>query len=661
MPDPAGFANNPFRSAVVTDPWQSGPGDVPEVHNRPFSVCIQALEDVRRDGGNRSVLLHGEAGSGKTHLLRRLRRHWLGEPPYSVDPIRPEVVFVAAKLQTSPQHLWRYVRHSLVEDMLRPVTNDRPSQLQRILLRRLAEIRPADAYLEDWFEWFQQKYPDPDGLRAQLDDLFDELGTRLRLGHDVCSVLIHLLTGRHRRDAKAWLRGESLPEASFNRLGIATPGEDVEPEEDARRMVGALCRLAGAQIPVVFCFDQIEALQIDRSDTAALFAFGRTVMELFQDSENVLIITCCQTSFIQLLQSSMNQPAWERLALKEDTISLLRWDDARRVIQTRLESVPELAGPRSDHPENPLWPLDPEQVKTFVGTRGDTARRILTKCADLLDGIKPGDSVKGNGSGGPRPDPREVLKSEWESRLERASSDSQPVRSGGILAQALPMLVRLKAPGWQSDTGQKPKYIDLLWNGPDGRVGVYLCSERNQTKIVNPLKKLPDLLRLKRLEKLVIVRDARLPVSAPKSRECYQHLIQLGAHELRPNAEALAALDALRSLLSDAKAGDLHHRGEPISPQTVEEWLLANLPEPLDELADSLLRYPSGAGSTDLQNRLVDLLSRSPVLALDDAATALGSASGELEEAVLGLGESVGLLSGPPPVIFRLESELVDA
>ncbi len=384
MTSTAGLSTNPFRTTVVTDPWQSGPGDVPEIHRKPFSLCVQALDAVRLDGHTRSVLLYGEAGSGKTHLLGRLRRHWMGEPPHAVDPIRPEVVFVAARLQTSPQHLWRYVRHSLVEDMLRPVPGS-PSQLERILLRRLAEIRPADADLGLWFEWMKDQHPEPSSLREQLEELFDELDSRLRLGRDLCSVLIHLLSGRHRRDSKAWLRGDSLPASALDRLEIAPPEEDVDQENEARRMVGALCRLAGRHIPVVFCFDQIEALQLDRDDTAALFAFGRVVMELFQETENVLIITCSQSSFIQQLENSMLRPAWERLAMERGSISPLRWDDARKVIQSRLDGLPELAEIRKHHPDNPVWPLDEERVRAIVGPLGETARRILSKCADLFD------------------------------------------------------------------------------------------------------------------------------------------------------------------------------------------------------------------------------------------------------------------------------------
>ncbi len=135
----------------------------------------------------------------------------------------------------------------------------------------------------------------------------------------------------------------------------------------------------------------------------------------------------------------------------------------------------------------------------------------------------------------------------------------------------------------------------------------------------------------------------------------------MGAHELRPTAEVLAALDALRNLLSDARAGDLHHRGEPVSPQSVEQWLLSHMPDPLDSLVERLTRYPTIAGSTAVQDNLLNLLANHPVIELEEAAKAINAPVAEVQDALANLGETVGLLSGPPPVIFRLEGDLIDA
>src|SRR3954453_19498829 len=145
----AGIAN-PFGHTIVTDPWQAAEADVPGIHARAFEACRPALESVRTTGRSTAVILHGEAGSGKTHLLSRLRRRWAATDADGIDTNRPEMGFVAVRLQTGPRRLWRYLRRSFADDLLRthPLGG---TQLERILLLRLAEVRPAAYRLSDWW------------------------------------------------------------------------------------------------------------------------------------------------------------------------------------------------------------------------------------------------------------------------------------------------------------------------------------------------------------------------------------------------------------------------------------------------------------------------------------------------------------------------------
>ena len=117
---------NPFRDTIVTDAWSPSSIDVPEIHAKVFKTCCDALETVHREQRSNSVLIHGEPGSGKTHLLARLRLNWLGDGSRGVDPILQEVVFVAVHLHTGPQRLWRYLRRSVVGDLLRRIDGQVP-------------------------------------------------------------------------------------------------------------------------------------------------------------------------------------------------------------------------------------------------------------------------------------------------------------------------------------------------------------------------------------------------------------------------------------------------------------------------------------------------------------------------------------------------------
>ncbi len=138
---------NPFRQTVVADPWDTPNGDVAAIHRHVFDECLRGLSHVRESGHSAALLIHGAAGSGKTHLLRRLRQ-WLSlKQPTASD--REEALFVWVRLQTSPRMVWRTVRRTLVTDWFRPMSESH-SQFNRILFHRLAIILFSAEQIRQW-------------------------------------------------------------------------------------------------------------------------------------------------------------------------------------------------------------------------------------------------------------------------------------------------------------------------------------------------------------------------------------------------------------------------------------------------------------------------------------------------------------------------------
>src|SRR5262249_48267475 len=102
---------------------------------------------------------------------------------------------------------------------------------------------------------------DPDALSNYLS----EVSGKLALPRDLRLVVEHLVCNRWIRDASAWLAGDSLPEPTLEALGLGTDTE-ADREGRARETVLGLCRLAVETLPIVFCFDQVEALLRTRDD-----------------------------------------------------------------------------------------------------------------------------------------------------------------------------------------------------------------------------------------------------------------------------------------------------------------------------------------------------------------------------------------------------------
>lgn len=661
---------NPFRDAIVPTPWETVV-DVPAIHGNVLDECLHGVHHVRRSGRSAGLLIHGEAGSGKTHLLQRLRTRLAPQDPAATH--RQECLYVWVRLQTSPRMIWRTLRRTLVEDWFRPVSQGR-SQFDRILYHRLAEIRPAEGDLERWHEYMLDT--DRPGLEAAMEEIAD----RLHLDRNTAVAFTHIAFGRHRRDLRAWLAGTSLPLAALERMDLAEEeGTDEAQEDEARRVVLMLCGLAGDDLPVVLSFDQVEALQMAPGDREALFVFGQLISTLHDGTSNLLLVSSVQSAFRTELRDHARSADYDRMtSLGSLSLAPLSRTEARQLIAVRREAV-EIETPdslsRSD-----TWPLEAREFEDlFAATDGVSPRKLLTVCAEKFE-IRNRAGAADTAAAGPepaatvaapaqQPSPREsvpdALDRQWELLVEERRAANAPELTEEIVRHGLPLLVQLVAPDAKlvrDDRRQFPD-VSLVFERAGRRSGLSLCMQSNMNSLAARLNRLKSQFDPERLQRLVIVRDGRAPLSpgARVSRQRLSELERQGAVVVHPPPEVLAAIDALRALLSDAKSGDLECGGEAIGPQTVEQWLRRHLPGALRDFVDEVLGRESddsGPPASDVERfeALCTLLAERPVLPLDEAAQALQRPIEELTAAVHRYPAHFGLLGrSPGKLLFRVQ------
>ncbi|MBN1103230.1 MAG: ATP-binding protein [Deltaproteobacteria bacterium] len=636
---------NPFRQTIVRDAWETLE-DVSEIHAQAFETCCRAFENVRTFRHCDSVLLHGEAGSGKTHLLSRLQRHWTSSPGQDGSKEMGRCVFLYCRLQTSAQKLWQHLRRTFVEDLLHRFP-DGTTQLQRLVACRFAEgdknkRRPP----EKWLKWI--KHPANRDHSGWKRILLPWLGRETQLGFSLQRVLHHLITGRHVLEAGAWLKGEDrLPEEALNLMGIRG-NEEGQTEDGAREIVLSLCRLASTLMPVGFCFDQIEALQTSKSDEESLFLFGQMGASLFNSSNNALLISCIQSSVLDQFRGSIRDADYDRIAQRVERLDPLDRRLAPLLIRSRLESGKELAILRARHPQKPLWPLEPpdlDAVFSPIGTQ--TARRIISFAGDLFDRLQTGQAP-------PPRDPLEFLREEFDRRLNTALGQDEE-ESDLTLAHGLPLLAEVLGEPWDKKR-QPDKDIDLLLSHADKRVAVSLCNQQNMRSLGARLKRLKDWHARNRGVKLVMVRDQRLPISrsAVVTRSHLQSLRGKGAVLIHPDPVTMAALQALRTLLSDAMSGDLHDGRDSVGTPTVREWLSRNAESQLVAFFGEIVGASEGPSEadSDLMSGVLEVLKRHRIISLDELARESKQPASMIVELAKRHPGRIGWLEGPPPVLF---------
>lgn len=517
---------NPFRRSVVSDPWELPETNITGIHQTAFARCCEAVAAIRARHSATGILIHGEAGSGKTHLLARLRAQIASEAdgPGGLQ----DAILVSVRLQTSARLIWRYLRDCLVNDLLRR-GNDGDTQLERLLLHLLDDRALIGGDQRQWLLQRKQMALHNNDSCNELRELFDGLSGGIRIGNNLRIVLEHLLLGRHRGLAAAWLHGESLLETDLQRLGIAAaPDGDEEMEEQARQLVLALSSLATAQLPIIFCFDQVEALNLDPLDLTGLIAFGQVVSALHAGPKHALLISCIQSAFLNTLHQAVRGADLDRIReFAEVTLNPLTWPEAEQLINARLDSLPELK-PRRVALSDPLWPLQAAEIKTSAIAGSFTARRLLARCADLFeawrrdtDAVAPLLPTA----------PEAFLSRALEERRQKALERNQPDQTEQIIAHGLSSLLRLTGRNWQPQTQNVPPGVDLLFQSPAGRVAVAVCNSKHGPSTVRKLERLEKLAKDEPATQVVLMRDSRLPFGrgAVKSRQRREALLTKGA------------------------------------------------------------------------------------------------------------------------------------
>lgn len=664
---------NPFREGIVASPWETTGVDVNTIHDDVFQECLRGIEQVRRNHRTVSLLIHGEAGSGKTHLLKRLRARLTPQSPPDTD--REDALFVWVRLQTSPRMIWRTVRRTLVEDWFRPVPGVR-SQFERILFHRLAEIRVANGDLERWYEYMLDEHPD--GLK----ELMDRIADSLHLDRNTAVAFEHIAFRRHLRDLRAWLAGDSLPEAALARMDLSQDeGTDEEREAQARNVVLMLCRLAGDTLPILISFDQVEALELFPGDRDGLYAFGQVTSTLHDGTTNVSIVSCVQSTFASELKSHARSADYDRMtSLGARSLDPLSRAQSEQLIAARRSD----AGGTIQIPASaePSWPLSLRELSDLFAQGPVTPRKLLGLCAARYEVLMRRDSGldDSSSSAGSLESPSldaptttaspvssrdaivaTFLQDQWDATREDKLAANVPTKTEDIVRHGLPLLIKLLGPQAKLVRDDLLPDVSLIFETNAQQAGLAICNQSNMKTAASKFRRLKEQLGTRKLQRLVIVRDNRVPLS-PTAKAAKTYLDELEQDPrtvvVWPAPEVLAALDALRALLSDAKSGDLACGGEAVPLTTIEDWLQAHLPDGLRDFADSVLNSTldqPGASNADAHDLEVlnTLLGSRPVLPLDEVVLAMRRNREELVELIKRHPEQIGLLAGPPEVLFR--------
>ncbi len=362
--------------------WQADPFDVEALNapaRRAFKRLLdRATSDTPPDSG-KLLLLLGDSGSGKTHLVRAFRnfahgqrKGFVGYMPMTVDAAQYD----------------RYILSNLIDSLDKPFDlagDDDDSGLMHLSDALMAQCNSAFAPLIP-----DEKVLEDEELHGTIRAVADELLGDSRFQHvevDLLRALIYL----QRRDPRLnrrifhWLRCEELSQADRNVIGNLIP----RTADDApTRMVEHLGRLMGAlEQALVICVDQVEDVSDFEQRPQMEGSFRRAMNSLAAIASRVprsIVVFCCLSDYWTKMGPLLNQSIVDRIENDPEPVILeqtVTADTARDLAARRLQSLFEQRGATVSRTD-PTWPFP---AKGFEVLGGGRARDVLNECRRYRD------------------------------------------------------------------------------------------------------------------------------------------------------------------------------------------------------------------------------------------------------------------------------------
>ena len=595
-------SQNPFVEDRVTQPALAAETDAETVHQTQFRQLLDLARMTRTQHHGVGVVLWGEAGVGKSHLLSRLAR-WAHRDE--------QACFVyLANLQSAPESLPR----SLLRATVSILTRGRQGQFHETPLYRLVEAAVQTALQES------AQTLEPERAYSRL---LDRLGSQAPsqpalVDRTIYNVLFRFLRSAAQALTEAddglaalavrWLSGDPLDPTEAGQLGLPPqPQRDdavaLVDDQQIKLVLVALSQMAlFAHKPLLLCFDQVENVENDQ-----ISALTRFLQAVLDSAPNLLVVTCGVVTTLTRWHEEgvIHDATWDRVTQFEILLQRVTPHESRQIVEARLHHhltpFMELPEVKDLVQEDHLFPLGmtwfEETFKDQIAVRPRDVikwaragwnrvqqalkdmggpRWLATRTKENSPGKK--EPRKDPTSGTPRTvealiDDKIRAKLEEQKNLRQCDPETLPPDGDNLsglastllqqcLQGARPYALTGVPPLAARSSRQRPTYhliVNQRHGSEEVSIGVLFLTTGNATASAAALRRLLD--NRKPPSRLLLVTDERRPLRlGPKGQEYLDQLRRKnpdGFQQIQLTFAQYADLDALKATAGMARSQDL--------------------------------------------------------------------------------------------------------
>ncbi|MBW4611866.1 MAG: ATP-binding protein [Desmonostoc vinosum HA7617-LM4] len=318
---------------------------VDSIHQSAIAEIEGLLDLVGTDHRSRSVLLIGDPGSGKSHLLGRLKRTLNSKAFF---------VYVLCSWADS-SYVWRHVLRYTVDSLIQIPQGQQESQLilwlkslsaftKRNLTQRIFNDNIWDLLQTDRQKFIKHLKDTYKQARIYNPDIF------FGVLHDLTEPELYPI-------ACEWLRGDSLSEESMQALKIKNC---IDTEDAAKNILANFGKISTETQPIVLCFDNLDSipkLPDGLLDIQPFFDVNTTIHGDNLKNFLVIISAITQTWKINInrIQQADRAGIHRLIQLKHITL-----EQAEALWAYLLKSLHKTANPQ---PKSPIFPLNKQLLE----------------------------------------------------------------------------------------------------------------------------------------------------------------------------------------------------------------------------------------------------------------------------------------------------------
>ena len=454
--------------ATPTEIWKADPYDVETIHAEAREAFEHALNRASRTPAPPSgaiLVLQGEAGSGKTHLMRAFRTRAHGQG-----------LGYCAYLQMTAEasNYSRYILSNLIDGLEQPYDPSGPSRtglarLSAAVLESVPGLSGSD------MEGFRAGDCDTTRLADEYADQLQSAPRFRECDLELLRVMLHLERPEPevRSRAMMWLRCQAMRPQDTAWIGDTIPRTD---ESDPMRMLQQFAKLTDTVqgVPLVLLIDQLEDMANQSAPVERFLKVIDAITAFTDTTSNSVVVLACLEDYFRENLAKLTRSKHDRLVSDPEPIRLLGYrtlNEIREMTVRRLGCLYDEMGVEVD-PADQLYPFRDAHLARLNNFRARDALDFLRRhhhCCILAGQWEEPEGPPPPPPPPPRPNDLGPLWNDFHTGFQATVPDDEE-ELAGVLAGAVGAASVELPDGFQFECNRDRRYLEVEMHRPDNGV-----------------------------------------------------------------------------------------------------------------------------------------------------------------------------------------------